>query len=319
MLMLPGQASAQVPDHRIGNALVRMFDYVLSQFEQASTNGSLADSLEFLGPSVLGIVVALHLRRSNTTFRDPKQVSRQLGVDIIGALPHVAGRIRLGSTRRESAPSSRGQRRFLAEVASYHEAMRSVQSCILRERSSRRIRSVLIASPGTGEGKSTTAIHLAVAHAERGYRTLIIDADILRPVVQKRLNVDTYVGLSDILEGHMHWTQAVKPVEVHRNLDLIASGGRLQQPSKHLLDKPISLLLRQVTAVYDLVVIDTPSTLGLAEVTQIARHAEGVILIAHAGQTSQAVGAAIVSLRQVHANVVGVVLNRCRTHKFQFL
>jgi capsular exopolysaccharide synthesis family protein len=293
------------------SSIIRVEDLARPLAKPIWPNVPLALSLAFLGSLILGIVGVILYETSDITVQDPQQASRLLGTDVICALPSVSGKIRLSSTKLVLEPLSRGQRRFLATVASYHQAIRGIRNNVLLADIDRPIRSLLVTSAYTSEGKSTTSIQLAVAHAEQCRRTLIIDADLRRPVIQKRLKVESYTGLSDVLEGRMHWTDAVKPVEGYETLDILPSGYQLQRPTD-LIDGPIAILLKQVTAAYDLVIVDTPPTLGFTESVQIAPHVDGVFVVAHAGQTSQkAVADVLCALRGVRANLLGVVLNHC--------
>ncbi len=312
------QANAQSLDQRTDPFSIHPVHSAQIHYNLLQNLASTA-GLAFGGCSLLGIALALFYARSRATERHSEQVFRELGVDVIGVLPSVPGKIRLSTRVPDSLLNSRGKQKFFAKVANYHEAMRGLRNRILTARRSRRVRSVAIASAFASEGRSTTAIHLAIAHAEEGGRTLIIDADLVRPVIQRQLKIDTYVGLSDVLEGHLHWTQAVKPVDGHRKLDLLPSGGRLQRPPV-LSEGPFPQLLKQVTAVYDLVIIDTPSILQFPEAVQMASQADGVLVVAHADHTdSKALAAVLSALQRAHANVPGVALNRSKRSGFQAL
>jgi capsular exopolysaccharide synthesis family protein len=197
-----------------------------------------------------------------------------------------------------------------AALSSYQEAIRTVRNTILLSDLDRPIRSVLVASAFQQEGKSTTAINLALAHAEQGGRALLIDADLRRPVVSKRLDVTAGSGLADVLQGNGDWTKLVQPVPDHTNVDVLPAGQAQSRPAD-MMGSTMRQLIHQATEVYDLVVIDAPPTLGFAESLQLATTVDGVIIVARAGKTNRrAVASVLTFLRRVRANVLGVVLNQ---------
>ena len=94
-------------------------------------------------------------------------------------------------------------------IASYEEAIRALRHSILLPDLDRSVRSILLTSAAPGEGKSTAIIHLAIAHAEQGKKTLIVDADLRRPSIHRKLNVNGSRGLSNALLGELNWRSAV--------------------------------------------------------------------------------------------------------------
>src|SRR6185369_11685867 len=85
-------------------------------------------------------------------------------------------------------------------------------------------RSLLVTSAAPGEGKTTTAAHLAAAHAEQGQRTLLIDGDLRRPSVHRNFNLPSIVGLSNVLLGEIPWREALIRVESVPNLQILPAG-----------------------------------------------------------------------------------------------
>jgi len=81
-----------------------------------------------------------------------------------------------------------------------------------------------VTSAAPGDGKTTVAANLAVAHAEQGKRTLLIDGDMRRPSVHRNFNVPSVVGLSNVLLGEMSWREALIRVEAFPDLDILAAG-----------------------------------------------------------------------------------------------
>jgi capsular exopolysaccharide synthesis family protein len=212
-----------------------------------------------------------------------------------------------GNVRQTTAAAATGS--GYKGISSYEEAIRTLRNSILLADFDNRIRSLLITSASPGEGKSTTVIHLAIAHAEQGKRTLIIDADLRRPSVHKKLAISGTTGLSNVLLGEISWTAAVIKGEQWPNLDVIPSGPPSRRASD-LIGPMMIDILDEAAKEYDLILVDAPPLLGFAEAMQIAKATDGVVVMTRAGQTSRkAVATVLTTLKRLRTNVIGLVLN----------
>jgi capsular exopolysaccharide synthesis family protein len=194
-------------------------------------------------------------------------------------------------------------------MTGYDEAIRTLRNSILLADFDRRLRSLLVTSASPGEGKSTIAAHLAVAHAEQGHRTLLIDGDLRRPSVHRRFDVPSALGLSNVLLAEVPWQQAVVKLPSLPDLNVLPAG----PPSRRAADlvgRGLQELLDEAGFQYDLVILDAPPLLGFAEPLQMATVVDGVVVVTRAGETSRkAVSSVIATLNRLRASVVGVVLN----------
>jgi capsular exopolysaccharide synthesis family protein len=167
----------------------------------------------------------------------------------------------------------------------------------------------MITSATPAEGKTTTAVHLAIAHAQQKHKTLLIDCDMRRPGVHSKLGINPEAGLATVLQNGLKWREKlVKLVELP-DLDILPSGFSSRRAAD-LIGASLPRILEEASPDYDLIVIDTPPMLGFPEPLQMAAAVDGVVLVALAGQTNRnAVGSALTTLQRVRANVVGLVLN----------
>jgi capsular exopolysaccharide synthesis family protein len=194
-------------------------------------------------------------------------------------------------------------------LAGYDEAIRTLRNSILLADFDRRLRSILVTSASPGEGKSTIAAHLAVAHAEQGHRTLLIDGDLRRPSVHRRFDVASALGLSSVLVAELPWHAAVVRLPGLTGLDILPAGPPSRRAAD-LIGRGLQQLLEEASAQYDLVILDAPPLLGFAEPLQMATVVDGVVVVTRAGETSRkAVASVIATLNRLRAPVVGVVLN----------
>ena len=276
-------------------------------------------TLAFLLSALLAAGVAILADTLDNTIRDPEQVSRTLKTHIIGTLPAVKNPRELmlpvkllgpGETHLEAADGGVKERQF----STYEEAVRTIRSSVLLTDFDRRLRTLLMTSATGSEGKSTTAGHLAFAHAEQRKRTLLIDCDLRRPSQHKLFGIPLGAGLSNVLNGETGWRDVIiRPAETG-HLDIITAG----PPSRRAADMIGQLLgpmMEEMAREYDLVILDAPPLLGFAESLQMASSADGVIVVTRAGETSRkAVAAAITTLTHLRANILGLVLNQVKKH-----
>jgi capsular exopolysaccharide synthesis family protein len=273
--------------------------------------------------TLLAIAVAVIHDSLDTTLRDPEEAGRFLGIDIIGAMPVdrssalLPGNIAPNAASSSIVPkrsSNLGQKGSYVATSDFDEAMRTVRNTILLSDFDGRLRSIMLTSATPSEGKSTVAAHLAIANADRGKKTLLVDGDLRRPSLHTKFGLNPSAGLSTVLNGEVRWQDVVLAIEGKSNLFFLPSG-----PGSHraadLVGPRLSSLLDEFGKEYDLVILDSPPLLGFAECLQMAAAADGVLIVSLAGQTKRKTVAAVVSaLRRLRANIIGVVLNQVSQH-----
>lgn len=274
--------------------------------------------------SFLAMGAALLLDKLDTTLRNPAEASRFLRTDVIGTLPLDQGAVVLPkSNKSELAEASLvvqeasgdnkpgGKKgRYYRSISGFEEAVRTLRNTILLSDFEQRLQSICVTSAEPGEGKTTLAVHLAVANAARGKKTLIVDGDLRRPSVHARFGLTQQEGLSNVLTGELTWREALHSIEGRSNLSILPAG-----PGSHraadLIGPRLSELLDEFAKEFALVILDSPPLLGFAECLQMASAADGVLIISRAGETNRKTVATVVStLQRIRANIIGVVLNR---------
>jgi capsular exopolysaccharide synthesis family protein len=273
--------------------------------------------LALLGSTIIGLSIIFLMDALDTTVVDSEHLQRELRVPLLPSLP--VGRFTAGMLPMQVLPADPDARLHEASTketlaapnAAFDEAIRTLRSSILLSAGlEHHPRSILVTSASPAEGKSTIALYLAAAHSQQGRRTLLIDGDMRRPVI--KLGVSNDRGLSDVVNGTMHWKEAVQTPYAYPDLDVLSAG-----PSSRRVADRIGIVLRSILdeaeREYDLVVIDSPPLLGFAEPLEIAALADSVIIVARAGRTNRSAVASVVEqLKRVRANVIGIVLNGVR-------
>ena len=297
-----------------GNS-IRLADLARPAVKPVSPNIKLNVFLAFLCSSLLGVGLAVMSDVMDDTLRDPEQVKRMFNTEVMGILPVIEPRRRgltaaIGSGSNGSIPLMRLSESNNQMERGYVEAMRTLRNSILLSSMDQRLGSILITSAGPGEGKTTTAVHFALAHAEQRHKTLLIDCDLRRPSVYKYFNAPMENGVQAILCDGMPWRQAVQEIPEIPSLHLLASSHSSRQGTD-LVGKGLTDILREASREYDLIVVDAPPILGFAEPLQIATAVDGVVVVTVAGETNRTAVASVLSiLKRVRANAMGIVFNK---------
>lgn len=170
-------------------------------------------------------------------------------------------------------------------------------------------RTLTIVSPSSGEGRSYVAANLAVSFAQLGQRTLLIDADLRRPRQHKLFNVSDRIGLSAVLAGRAE-RNAVVPVPGMPTLFLMPAGPLPPNPQELLSRAPLGLLLRQMQAEFDVLIVDTSAAMPYADAQNVAYRAGDALMVTRKDHTRMSDSNTVVrELREAGARVVGSLIN----------
>jgi capsular exopolysaccharide synthesis family protein len=169
---------------------------------------------------------------------------------------------------------------------------------------------LLVTSAQAAEGKTTTSFAVSRSFARSGKRVLLIDADLRRPAVHKLFGASNRVGLSSLLVGEATVAQATMSTDTP-GLSIIAAGPIPPSPAELLSSPRMAAMLDQFEEQFDLVVIDCPPILGLADSTELAGLADGVMIVIEAdrGRSGQ-LKAALRRLQRSNSVIIGATLTK---------
>jgi len=180
------------------------------------------------------------------------------------------------------------------------------------------VRTLLITSAEPGEGKSTIVANLAYSMAQSGRKVVVVDCDLRVPTQHTIFNIDNKVGLSSILEQKVTFTEAVQASEF-QGLQILPSGPLPTKPAELLGSDQMIKLIKQLSHTFDLVIIDAPAMLAVADAIVIASMVDAVALVICRAMTSSgAVRALQAQLSKVKARLIGVIINRAELNKSHY-
>lgn len=251
--------------------------------------------------ATLGLLVGLGLAALidalDTKVRTEDDVRQVTDAPIVGRISFDAAQ-RAGAVLRPAGQSARG------------EAYRRLRTNLQFLETASRLRSVVVTSCVPGEGKTTTAINLAVAMAEAQVRVLLVDADLRRPQVAAYTALEGAAGLTTVLLGRASAADVVQPWGNSGELDVLCSGVVPPNPSELLGSEAMARLLASLQDAYDLVILDAPPLLPVADPTVLAKQADGVLLVANVRVINrQQLSRGTAGLQIAGARLLGVVLN----------
>ncbi|MDJ0378965.1 polysaccharide biosynthesis tyrosine autokinase [Cryobacterium sp. PH31-L1] len=175
-------------------------------------------------------------------------------------------------------------------------------------------RSAVVTSAVTRDGKSTTAINLALAMAERSSRVLLIDADLRRPSIAELCDLEGDVGLTTVLLGDITPVDAI--VRWSDGIDVLPSGAVPPNPGQLLGSAAMKTLMQRLLLDYDFIVVDSPPLLPATDALGLAHLTDGAIVVArYKSTTRQQLATTLESLEAVNARILGIVLNQVRERR----
>ncbi|MBI5806219.1 polysaccharide biosynthesis tyrosine autokinase [candidate division TA06 bacterium] len=190
------------------------------------------------------------------------------------------------------------------------EAYRSLRTNIQFSRIDDPLKTVVITSAAPSEGKSTSAANLAITTALSGIRTLLVDADLRRPVVHSLFGLEREPGLSNLLAERLPLDKVVKPSGIE-NLSILTCGAIPPNPSELLGSQRMRDLIKLLSQQFDLVLFDSPPVITVTDTAVLSPQVDGLVLVVKSHATDKrALLRAKTILSNLKANILGVVLNK---------
>ncbi len=320
---------------------VTIIDHARSGSLKATSNRTTNTLLGGLMGLLLGSAFAFLKESLDTSIGAIEDVESFLGVSVLGVIPNMSG----GKEEREKKRSFLGPKipsrdsklmairsRLVTHFAPRSpeaEAYQSMRTNVYSTIGEKDHLVILFTSSGPREGKSLTSANMAVASAQMGKKTLLVDCDLRRPVIHQIFGLNRSPGLfevitgtipydkalkniTDILMGNMEWEQTLeKPHMAY--LNLMTAGHLPANPPELLNSQEMDEILARFRNDFNLVILDCPPVLPVTDSLILGPKSDGVILVYQAGRTARgALKRSKLQLDTAKARVLGVVLNDVR-------
>jgi len=250
---------------------------------------------------VLGGAAALLREWLDQRLKSCEEIASILGTQVLGVVPHIGG--------KERTPAACGQNVHRMPNSHAAEAYRTVRTAVYFGVPDGEAKTLCITSPTPGDGKSTLTSNLSIAMAQAGQRTLVIDADMRKPMQHNIFEIQTGRGLADVLAG------ATKPEEViHQTdvegLDVLPCGTIPPNPSEMLNSQAFVGMLQELSERYDRLVIDAPPVMPVTDARIVAAVSDACVLVLRSEKsTRKAAQQAAQGLMSVGSCILGAVVN----------
>lgn len=248
-----------------------------------------------------GLTVAMLLIFLRETFddaiRSAEDIDRKLAVSFLGSVPLLPP----GDTPKEALEDVR---------SAFSEAHYAIRSSLEFATPTGLPRTILLTSSQQSEGKSTSSVAIAKSFARIGKRVLLIDGDLRKPSLHRVLNTSIEPGLSNVLTRQMTIEQVIQETDTP-NLSFIPCGPLPPNPAELLASASVRELTESIRRIYDLVLIDGPPVMGLADAPILSTSVEGVVFVIEANRSHRGQAkAALRRLKDARANIVGLILTK---------
>jgi capsular exopolysaccharide synthesis family protein len=295
--------------------------------------------LGLLAGTFFGMTYIVMTEKADRMLQDPSDIGLYLGAPELGVIPsqsslkdgnkkqlyaltkdHMAtgnasGELKVFATLRETPELVTWQQKRSLMAESFRAALTSI---LFTSQTGPKPKIVVITSPNPGDGKTTVATNLAIALAETGQRVLLIDADLRKPRLHTIFNLDNTKGMSSLLRsGHLRPAEdlgkALKDCYYETaipGLFVVPAGPNVAGPTNLLYAKHFPEILHSLLQSFDMILLDTPPMLAIADARLIGKLASGVLLVVRAGSTTRdAAVAARLRLREDGIRMIGTIMN----------
>ncbi len=278
--------------------------------------------LGLLGGIGIGGIVAIIRDKKDHFFYNPEEVRKDLNQTILGHLPHVDIFEKLRKEKesvieilnKELSNENKTLEKDSYQRFFFQEAFRNLYTSIRFLNTNNEVKTILLTSSLPKEGKTLTNILLSKTLADLGVRVLLIDADLRKPQVHYRLGLNNLRGISNLLtDPNIKVENVLNKITNYQNWDVITGGTLPPDPTRLLGSNRFKNLINEIknSGKYEIILIDAPPVLGLADSLLISEQADGVVILIGLGAVDRSLpNETINKIKSVGANFYGVVTNQ---------
>ncbi len=263
---------------------------------------------------LLGSLLAMLLEKYRNVFYSVEDIQESIQLPLVGVIPFSRG-----AKQALDFPSSFGTVDDMAVedsrlgTAPFREAFSDLYSNI--RLSEPPIRSLMVASPESGDGKTTIAVYLAQTAAGAGQRVLLVDTNMRQPQVHNRMDVPNTRGLSGVLSNNLNVEELIQQSPLADNLFVLTAGPAVPGSARLLGSDQMKRLMEKFQQQYDLVIYDTPHLYGLTDASFLTTQVDEILMVIAANRTKRtSVDRVLNKLMTLRLPSISMVTNYLREH-----
>jgi capsular exopolysaccharide synthesis family protein len=258
--------------------------------------------MALLGALFVSVSAAFFVEYLDSRVKTQEEVEIHLRLTSLGAIPRLS--------RRSQRAFAKNRLSQTALPSSFSEAFHGLRANVLFSSPNAGPCSIVVTSASPREGKTIIAANLAVGLAQAGHRVILVDADLRQPRMHDLFALDLEPGLSNLLNAGADVKDAVRPTRIP-NLSVVTAGAHPPNPAELVGSHRFGELLSFLEKQSDIVVIDTPPVMAVADAAILAHRTSGVLFVVAADTTSRhAAQSALEQLERAKGRFLGAVLNR---------
>jgi len=342
LILLPEKQMKLVSMVRDSEILNENYSFLRRKFEEAKLNVAVKTGDAFLLDSAkkpnkpisqnsqrtillfavlglgLGLVIIFILEILDNTLKTIDEIEKY-NLSILGIIPSIGKENSVSQNsvlkrifKNKKISNANVKRKLMMKEdpkSPISEAYRALRTSMLFS-TEKKVKSIVVSSAGPGEGKTTTVANLAITYANLGKKTLLIDTDLRRPVIDKVFDLPREPGVTNFITSQTDdHKMLIKKTEIE-NLSVITSGVIPPNPSEMLGSKRMADFVRKLEGDFDMILFDSPPLIAVTDANMISREIDQIILVVKVGQTDKkAFHHTVNSLKNINAPLGGIIMN----------
>ena len=283
---------------------------------------------------VLGLVFAFIVETFDTSLGAIEDVEETLGAKVLGVIPHTDSK-EVAASLKDRYPRDMDEsfsKRIISLVSHFapktmiSESFRALRTNIQFREGDEKVKTIAITSTSPQEGKTLVSVNLSISLAQAGLKTLLVGADLRKPMIAQVFGLEESPGLTDIILGNYPWPDTVKTITdiiMGRmtmddvmitpgmdNLHIITGGNMPPNPAELIDSKRLVDFIEEAKKRYDIIIFDSTPVLSTADAAILGKKVDGVLIVYRVGAVSRGLlKRTSTQLEQVHCDIIGVILN----------
>ncbi|MBQ6181381.1 MAG: polysaccharide biosynthesis tyrosine autokinase [Ruminococcus sp.] len=299
------QIAPEYIDRAVGVGSINTIDTAKVNKNPVSPNKKKNSVIGFAAGLMLVAMMILLIDFFDNSVKDAEQLSEEYKKPILGKV-HA-----FGGSKKNSEVS---RMTLLEENVPFGivESYKSIRTNIMFALSTSNKKAIAVTSPNPSEGKSTSAVNIAIAFAQTENKVLLIDADMRKPVVHKTFELTNTEGLSSVL-GKMNTAEEAIKKDVAEGLDVLCAGPIPPNPSELLASEQFTALIDSLSEKYDFIVLDTPPVNMVSDVMTVKDSVAGALFVVKYGTTSfDDISECMKKAELADMDILGFILNEIK-------